>query len=273
MEKPTLKNEIEAKINGVATVENNINEAKEYALEMKKYYSTLIFSEEQIKEAKEERASVNKIVKKIADYRNSIVADFKKPIEEFENTAKETEKILKETSSLIDVQVKKYESEVKEKKKEECLKIYKNIIGDLKDLVSFEKIFNDKWLNKGTKLQDVENDIKTIVDKVNSGIEAIKVLKSEFETEIINTFLIDYDVTKAIIKNTELKEKKEAIAKTTEAKEETKKEVVKEMISNPIEINEVEPIREYTLKVKATYSKLVELRKFMDINDIVYEKI
>ena len=63
MEKPILKNEIKAEIKGVSTVENNINEAKEYALELKKYYETLVFDEEQLDEAKKERASINKIVK------------------------------------------------------------------------------------------------------------------------------------------------------------------------------------------------------------------
>ena len=35
MEKPVLKNEIKAEINGTSTVTNNINEVKEYALQMK----------------------------------------------------------------------------------------------------------------------------------------------------------------------------------------------------------------------------------------------
>ena len=38
MEKPILKNEIEAKITGVSKVEDNILEAKQYALDLKEYY-------------------------------------------------------------------------------------------------------------------------------------------------------------------------------------------------------------------------------------------
>ncbi|WP_288910982.1 DUF1351 domain-containing protein [uncultured Thomasclavelia sp.] len=273
MDKPILKNTIKAEINGTATVTNNMEEVKAYALAMKEYYSTLVFNDDQIKEAKNERASINKMVKKVADYRKDIVTSFNKPLEEFVSAAKETENILKETSTFVDNQVKKYEEEEKEKKKEGCQKIYDEMIGDLKELVSFEKIFNDKWLNKTTKYDEVKADIQNIINKVNSGLEAIKTLKSEFETEIINTFLEDFDVTKAIFKNTQLKERKEAMAKTEIAKEETKTETIKEMVSKPIQVNEEEPVKEYTLKIKATYTKLVELRKFMDINDIKYEKV
>lgn len=273
MKKPILKNEIEAKISGTATVTNNINEVKEYAIAMKEYYSKLVFNEDQVKIAKDERASVNAMVKKVADYRKDIVKEFKKPIDEFEATAKETEKILKETSNLIDVQVKKYEDEEKAKKKSECQKLFDEKIGDLKELVSFEKIFKSNWLNKTTKMSEIERDIIDLIAKVNSGIKAIEELNSEFETELMDTFLEDFDVTKAIFKNTQLKECKEAMAKTEVAKEETQKEAIKEMIIKPIEVTEKEPIKEYTLKITASYTKLVELKNFMILNNIKFEKV
>lgn len=273
MDKPILKNEIKAEINGTASVTNNMAEVKEYALAMKEYYSKLVFDDDQIKEAKEERAIINKMVKKVADYRKSVVASFNRPLEEFVNEAKQAENILKETSTFVDSQVKKYEEEEKEKKKEGCQKIYEEMIGDLKELVSFENLFNDKWLNKTTKYDEVKSDIQNVIEKVNSGLEAIKTLKSEFETEIINTFLEDFDVTKAIFKNTQLKERKEAMTKTEVAKEETKKEVIKEMICQPIEVTEEEPLKEYTLKITAPFTKMQELKKFMDLNQIQYEKV
>ena len=275
MEKPILKNEIEAKINGTATVTNNINEVKEYALAMKEYYSKLVFNEDQVKIAKDERASVNAMVKKVADYRKDIVKEFKKPIDEFEATAKETETILKETSSLIDVQVKKYEDEEKNKKKLECQKLFDEKIDDLKELVSFEKAFKSSWLNKTTKMSEVERDITDLIAKVNSGIKAIEELNSEFETELMNTFLEDFDITKAIFKNTQLKERKEAMAKTEIAKEETRQEEIKEMVSKPIEVNEEEKdiMKRYTLKITANYTNMMALRHFMDLNEIKYEKV
>lgn len=275
MEKPVLKNEIEVKIEGMQKITDNISEFKEYALETKKYYENLVFTDEQIKEAKDERANINKIVKKVADYRKDIVDKFNKPLEEFVKSAKETESILKEASNSIDVQVKKYEEEEKQNKKDECEELFNSLIGDLSELISFDKVFNPRWLNKTTKITEVEQEIKSAIDKVNKGLTAIKELNSEFETEVINTFLQDFDLSKAIMKNTQLKEQKERLAKTEVAKEETKQEVVKEMVSKPVEdvVDERDIIKSYTLKITANYTKLTALRKFMEINDIKFERV
>lgn len=275
MEKPILENELEVKIEGVQKITDNMQDVKSYALEMKKYYESLVFDDKQVKEAKDERASVNKIVKKVATYRKDIVDEFNKPIDEFVKTAKEVESLLKEASTCIDVQVKKYEEEEKEKKKVECKELFDNLIGDLSELITFEKIFDNHWLNKTTKMSDVESDIKAVIEKVNMGLQAIKELNSEFETEVISAFLQDYDLSKAIMKNTQLKAQKEKLAKTTEAQEETKQEVIKEMVSKPVENVEDERdiIKTYTLKITANYTKMTALRKFMEINDIKFEKV
>ena len=228
-----------------------------------------------MKEAKDERASINKIVKKVADYRKDIVSEFNKPLEEFVTIAKETESILKEASNCIDVQVKKYEEEEKESKKAECESLFNEMIGDLSELISFEKVFNSRWLNKTTKMSEIESDIKTVIEKVNSGLNAIKELNSEFETELINTFLEDFDITRAIFKNTQLKEQKEKITKTVEAKEETREEIIKEMSNTKIEEIEEEKdiMKSYTLKITANYTKMTALKHFMDLNEIKYEKV
>ena len=275
MEKPILVNELEVKIEGVQKITDNMNDFKQYALDMKEYYSKLTFNDEQVKEAKDERASVNKIVKKVANYRKDIVDEFNKPIDEFVKTAKEVESLLKEASTCIDVQVKKYEEEERQIKKKECEELFDNLVGDLSELITFEKIFDVRWLNKTTKMTEVEQDIKNIIEKVNGGMQAIKELNSEFETELINTFLEDYDLSKAIMKNTQLKAQKEKLAKTEVAKEETKQEVIKEMVSTPVEDVEDERdiIKTYTLKITANYTKMTALRKFMEINDIKFEKV
>lgn len=275
MEKPVLKNDIDVKIEGVQKITDNMSEVKEYALETKKYYENLVFTDEQIKEAKDERANINKTVKRVADYRKDIVDKFNKPLEEFVRNAKETEIILKEASSSIDVQVKKYEEEEKQKKKDECEELFNNLVGDLSELITFEKVFDNRWLNKTTKMTEVEQDIKNVIEKVNTGLQAIKELNSEFETELINTFLQDYDLSKAIMKNTQLKAQKEKLAKTEVAKEETKQETIREMVSKPVETVEDERdiIKSYTLKITANYTKMTALRKFMEINDIKFEKV
>ena len=278
MEKPILKNEIKAEIKGVSTVENNINEAKEYALELKKYYETLVFDEEQLDEAKKERASINKIVKNVSDYRKSIVTEFKKPIVEFENIAKETEKILKETSEFVDVQVKNFENKEKETRKENAQKIYEANIEELKDVIPFEKIFNDKWLNKGSWKEDntsplIEKEIIEIREKVKSGLKAIEELDSEFELEVKNTFLQNFDLSEAIFKNNQLKEQKERLVKAEEQKEVIKNGKIEHMLKEEVKEDVSDPIFTYTLEITAPLSKQRKLREFLELNNMKFKKI
>lgn len=278
MEKPILKNEIKAEIKGLSKVEDNISEAKEYALQLKEYYSTLVFTEEQKDEAAKERANVNKVVKKISDYRKNIIAEFKKPIETFETTAKETEKILKETSDFIDVQVKNFENKEKEIRKENSRKIYETNIEELKDVIPFEKIFDEKWLNKGSWKNDgtsplIESEINDIKEKVRNGLKAIEELHSEFELEVKNTFLQDFSLERAIFKNTQLIEQKKALSKVEEKKEEIVQEKVETMLKKETKEEALEPILTYTLRITGTLSKQKALKEFLDLNKMIYEKI
>ena len=273
MEKPILKNEIEAKIKGVATVEDNIMEAKEYALQLKKYYSTLVFNDEQISEAKVERASINKVVKKIADYRKDIVSEFKKPIEIFEATAKETEKILKETADFVDIQIKNFENKEREEKKQQIEVSYNQLVKELKDIVPLSKIFDEKWLNKTTKLSSVENEIKDKLDNVRTGLNTIEELHSEYELELKNTFLQDFNLSNAIYKNNQLQEQKKVLEKAVKTKEEIVQEKIETMLKEEIKEENIDPIQEYTLKIIAPLSKLMALRKFLELNKMKFEKV
>lgn len=278
MEKPILKNEIKAEITTIGKVEDNILEAKEYALELKDYYSKLVFTEEQKSDAEKERAGINKLVKSIEDYRKNIMAEFKKPIENFEITAKETEKILKETSTFVDIQIKNFETKEKEIRKENARKIYEETIEELKEVISFEKIFNEKWLNKGSWKEDgsspmIVSEITEIKDKVRSGLKAIEELHTDFELEVKNSFLENYDLTAAIFKNTQLQEQKKAFSKVEETKEIIQQEKVEEMLTNEVKEEPLEPTLTYTLKITAPISKQKQLKEFLELNNMTYEKV
>ncbi len=275
MEKPILKNEIEAKISGITTVEDNISEAKEYALQLKEYYSKLVFSNDQLEEAKTERASINKIVKKISDYRKNIVAEFNKPIEKFENTAKETEKILKETADFVDAQVKNYEDKIKSSKKEEIVKIFNNLVEeyDFTDLLKFEMVFNERYLNKTYELESVKKDISDKLTKISSDIKAIKDLNSEYEVSLINNYLSTFDLSKVIAENKRLYELKEQTKKAQENIQNNHQEKIEKMLQKEVPGEEIDPIKEYTLRIKAPLSKLQALRKFLELNNIDFEKV
>ena len=112
---PTFDEEIVVNIKSLGEIESNIKDIKEKALKLNNYYSNITFTDDSIKVAKDIKSKVNKFKGQVSDYRKNIIAEFKKPIEQFEITAKETEKILGDTYTTINLQCNRYDDEQKKK--------------------------------------------------------------------------------------------------------------------------------------------------------------
>lgn len=196
--KPEFNGEILAKVVSLGTINHNINEAKEFALEQKKYYETVVFDESSVANAKSERAKLNTMEKSIADYRKNIVKEFKKPIDEFETVAKETEKIIAATSDLVDLQVKTFEEQDWLKK---VVLIKHNI--ELAGL-SIDENFNPKWKNKGYEMDTIIDDIIAERNRVDAQAELDnsnkELIKMYAESKGVNpeVYLVQYDFTKDV---------------------------------------------------------------------------
>ena len=105
--------EIVAKISQKSIIEYNKEEIERELKIIEEKYIGLTFTEEQLGEAKEERAKLNKLVKGLGDYRKSIVKEAMTEIEPFEIFMKEAEKRAKNLSENIDLQAKKFEENLK----------------------------------------------------------------------------------------------------------------------------------------------------------------
>ena len=117
--KPEFNGEIQAKIKSLGEIESNIKEVQNYAVELNNYYKNIVFTEDTMKIAKDEKSKVNKFKKIVEDYRKKTVEEWKKPIAQFETLSKDTEKILADTYITINSQVSNYEDKQKQEKEKE----------------------------------------------------------------------------------------------------------------------------------------------------------
>ena len=273
MEKPVLKNEVEVKIVSLGQIEDNVADAKNYALELKKYYSNIIFDENEIKDAKYEKANVNKVKKEIADYRKDIVSEYKKPIDLFEKTSKETEKILTEVYDMINDQVVLYENAKKEKKKQELIEVFDDAIGLLKDVVVFDMVFSEKMLNETVSIEKATEEIINNIKSIDNDLNAIKELDSPFYTEVVNCYLQELSLGNAILKNKELKEQAEKLSVVSDAEKKVNEKKLEELKTTEVKNDDYDPIQEYTLKISGTHSQMVALREFLELNKMNFEKV
>lgn len=185
--KPTFEMDVEVKIpSDMPMVEHNLDNLKEYAVNLNTFYKSLVITDKDIKEAENEKAKLNKLIDQVKRLRIDKVKEYKKPIEDFEKTAKEVESILGEASNTIKFTLDEFDAKRMDEKRNKVIKpILNNIISQafIKGyLINPDSIIeNPKWYNKTFKEADIESEIQTQVDEfirqedeLNQGIEVIK---------------------------------------------------------------------------------------------------
>lgn len=171
-----------------ATVDMNINEIEGFISSTKEKYQNLVFTDDQIDEAKSSRATLNKLEKNIADVRKKIEKESKMDIEKLINTLKQAEKDVKELSNNIGFQIKAFEEKEWENKQIEINEAINEIFRNDTDLINYIK-HNEKWRNKTyniSKIKDeIEAELSRLYLKKDFIIEEIKKANEEISFKII----------------------------------------------------------------------------------------
>ena len=255
-----------AEITGTQEVTNNIKEVKEYAIQLKEYYSNKVVTEDTLNEYKTEKANVNKIKDKIADYRKTIIAEYKKPIEEFEKTAKEAELTLKETYEYINTQCNAFDENKRQEKVTEANRYFKEVCQSKNiSFVIYENMNQNITLSK--TLKSIYSEIDEYVTGIENDLNTIETM--EDSKQILIEYMKDRNLSRSIKDVQERKtllEKVENIEKPIQVVEVVEKEVLQAPIVE-------EEILECSFKVKAPRNKLKALVEYMNSEGIIYESI
>ena len=174
-----------------------------------KKYENLVYSDNTIKEAKTDRATLNKLRKALEDKRKEMKKLYLEPYEAFEEKIKDLVAMVDAPMLAIDAQVKNYEQIKKDEKLESIKSFYLDKVGDLEKLVPFDRIYNTKWLNATYKEADVHNEIDDLFVKVDADLAVIDELKSKYETQIKTIYLKSYDLTAALQEKKNLEDQAE----------------------------------------------------------------
>ena len=142
-------------------------------------YQNLAYSEDQLQEAKKDRAKLNKLKKEIEDRRKQVKKIVNLPYDLFEKEVAEVSTALTEAISGIDQQIKGFEEKEKERKKTEILTLFSEALGDLSEKVDSTKLFNASWLNASVSMKRVKEEIDAKVQTIRSGYEYISNLADD----------------------------------------------------------------------------------------------
>lgn len=218
---------MELKITGTEVeqkpIQFNYAELKTQITEKAKLYKDMVYDENQIKEAKADRATLNKFKSALEGKRRDVKKECLKPYEEFEKQVNDLIKIIDEPIQLIDTQVKNYEEEAKQQKAIAIQELFNEI--EFPAFVKFEQMFNEKWLNKTTSMSKIRVELETRAVEIEKDIQTIESLPS-FSFEAMEEYKRELDLSSAIQEGQRLadiqKRKEEAERKRLEAEAERK---------------------------------------------------
>ena len=176
-------------IKALAPIQFNYEDIKKWITEKAKEYKSMVYTEETITNAKSDRATLNKVAKALNDEKIRIKKKVLKPFEDFESKCKELQGIITDASNSIDIQVKAFETKEQEEKKKQIEDLFNTYIGDFKELIIFEQIFNQRWLNKTYTIKKIEDEIKHLIAKTTNDL---KVIDAQIQDESINKSVKNY---------------------------------------------------------------------------------
>lgn len=269
---------MELKVNEITALEPikfNYEDLKKEVTEGMSKYQNMIYTEKTMKIAKADKANLNKLSKALNDEKIRVKKDILKPYEDFEQKILEIKSIVDKAVINIDTQVKAHEQKIKEEKKIEIEKFFNENVGKYEKLISFDTIFEERWLNATTTMKSIQESITHIVTKTEADIQVLKVqLKEEniinqvtdfYFRNIANPSVLSLALQEGI-RIIENNKKLEELRKIEEQKKKNIEEGMKN-VQKTLHTNELITI---DFRVTATKEQFMAIREFFEKNNIKY---
>lgn len=167
-------------------------------------YQGLVYTEDTVSDAKNDRAAIRKLLNEIEDRRKLVKKKCMEPYEAFESDLKDVTALIEEQISIIDGQVKEYENSVKEEKKARLQDVYAEAIGELAEVLPFERVFEGQYLNVSFKESKAATEIQEKIQRVKSDLAAIDALDSKYKLNAKDVYVRTLDMSQAMAENARL---------------------------------------------------------------------
>lgn len=191
----------------------NFEELKTELQAKAKEYEIMTYTEEQLTEAKKDRANLNKLKKALNDERIRREKEYMQPFNEFKNKINEIISIIDKPVAMIDAQVKNYEEKKKEEKQEAINALFN--AKEFPEWITVGQIQDKSWLNATTSMKQIDDNMTGWKNRIETEQKTIENLP-EFAFEAMEIYKTTLDMAKAIAEGQRLadiqKRKKEAEA-------------------------------------------------------------
>lgn len=198
----------------LGSLTTNARQIRDIVMENLPKYDISNYNDDNIEQAKKDKASLNKAAKALNAKRIEIEKEFMKPFGEFKEVVTETVKLIGDCSAKIDVVVKQNEQQYKDKKQADIQTYFD---GMNVNLIGFNRVFRPEWLNKSASMKSVCADIDAIFAKVENELATLQGFEEDFD--VLRTYYMDtLDMTSTIQYANRLKEQRERAKVAEEAR-------------------------------------------------------
>lgn len=280
---------MELKVNEITipeAIQFNYEELKQELTEKVGMYETMVYTDDQIKLAKSDKANLNKLKKALNDERIRREKEYMKPFNEFKAQINEIIAIIDKPVAVIDKQVKAFDEKKRQDKMEAIKKLYEE--SEHPEWLELEQIFNERWLLAGTSMRQVQDGMEGWFNEIKQSLDTLSNL-ADFAFEATEVYKSTLDINKALNEGKRLleiqKRKEEHERLQKEAEERTKAKKQAEMISNETgeavfnnapDIKAQEPVEVaqwISFSAKLTVAQAVELREFFERRKIEFKAV
>lgn len=268
----------------------NYEELKQELTEKVSMYETMVYTDDHIKEAKSDKANLNKLKKALNDERIRREKEYMKPFSEFKAQINEIIAIIDKPVGVIDKQVKAYDEKKRQDKMEAIKKLYEE--SEHPEWLELEQIFNERWLLAGTSMRQIQDGMEGWFNEIKKSLDTLSNL-ADFAFEATEVYKSTLDINKALNEGKRLleiqkrKEEQEKLQKEAEERAKAEAEAKKqaEMIANEtgeavfnnapdIKAQEsVEVAQWISFSAKLTVAQAVELREFFERRKIEFKAV
>jgi len=266
----------------LGSLTTNAIQIKELVEQALPNYDIANYNENNISLAKKDKAMLNNAAKALNSKRIEFEKEFLKPFTEFKEVVNETVKLISVCSGKIDLVIKQSEQKAKEEKKQIIVDYWKS---KEFNLVSFDKIFDEKWLNKTSKEKNIKIEIDNIIEKINDDIATLEAVGEDVDL-LKSLYLDTLNINNTIQYANTLKANREKakIESEQRVKHESKNNI-QTNVNNPWLFENPEPTNEPSsvvnqpelltraMKVWGTREQIIALGNFMNENGIRFEKL
>ncbi len=219
---------MELKINDIQlpeVIQFNYEELKQELTEKVKKYETLVYTDDQIKDAKADKANLNKLKKALNDERLRREREYMAPFNEFKTKINEIISIIDKPVALIDKQVKEFDEKRKNDKRVEIGSYWETT--EHPDWLTLARLFDERWLNAGYSMKQIQTDINAWLNRISEELKTLEGL-TEFSFEAVEEYKRTLDINKAIAEGKRLADiqKRKEEQERLKAEEESKTKAV-----------------------------------------------